>query len=139
MDQQGHHPPVVIRGGRWSSLLECPPSHPMGSDLDLPTTVCREQLQPGDRIVLYTDGITEARTAAGVEFGLTAFVDFLIRHHADGLPVPETLRRLMRALRQHHNDRLQDDATILVCEWLGPETLSTASTAPVAGVPLPGQ
>ncbi|WP_307710598.1 PP2C family protein-serine/threonine phosphatase [Streptomyces sp. V1I6] len=134
---RGHHPPVVIRGGRWSSLLNCPPSHPMGSDLDLPTTVCREHLQPGDRVVLYTDGITEARTAAGVEFGLAAFVDFLIRHHADGLPVPETLRRLMRALRQHHNDRLQDDATILLCEWLGPERFSTASTAPVAGVPLP--
>ncbi|MFK4600237.1 serine phosphatase RsbU (regulator of sigma subunit) [Streptomyces pristinaespiralis] len=133
---RGHLPPVVIRGGRWSSLLECPPSHPMGSDLGLPTTVCHEHLQPGDRVVLYTDGITEARTSAGVEFGLTAFVDFLIRHHADGLPVPETLRRLMRAVRQHHNDRLQDDATILLCEWFGPMTQSTERAAPVAGVPL---
>jgi serine phosphatase RsbU (regulator of sigma subunit) len=96
----------------------------------------RRELTPGDMLVLYTDGITEARTSAGVEFGLTAFVDFLIRHHADGLPVPETLRRLMRAVRQHHNDRLQDDATILLCEWFGPMTQSTERAAPVAGVPL---
>ncbi|MER5386088.1 PP2C family protein-serine/threonine phosphatase [Streptomyces sp. NPDC002688] len=131
----GHHPPIVIRGGRWSTLLKCPPSHPMGTDLHLPTTLCWEQLEPGDRLVLYTDGITEARVG-GQEFGLAHFIDFLVRHHSDGLPVPETLRRLIRALLQHHNQQLQDDATILVCEWLGPQT-ETNAVAPVAGVPLP--
>ncbi|MEU0782625.1 PP2C family protein-serine/threonine phosphatase [Streptomyces sp. NPDC006173] len=131
---RGHHPPVVIRDGRWTTLLHCPPAHPMGSDLHLPTTVCREQLQPGDRIVLYTDGITEARTR-GEEFGLSRFTDFLIRHHADGLSVPETLRRLTRAHLSHHNNQLQDDATILLCEWLGPRVDTATSAAPLAGVP----
>ncbi|MGW0424597.1 PP2C family protein-serine/threonine phosphatase [Streptomyces sp. NPDC003015] len=133
---RGHHPPIVIRGGRWTSLLRCPPAHPMGTDLHLPTTVCHEQLQPGDRLVLYTDGITEARTAEGREFGVHRFIDFLVRHHADQLSVPETLRRLIRALLKHHDDQLHDDASLLVCEWLGPDThLSCA--APLAGIPLP--
>ncbi|MFI9064257.1 PP2C family protein-serine/threonine phosphatase [Streptomyces sp. NPDC053429] len=118
---RGHHPPVVIRGGRWTTRLQCPPAHPMGTDLDLEPILCQEQLEPGDRIVLYTDGITEARNAHGREFGLEGFVDFLIRHHSDGLPVPETLRRLMRAIVAHHAGRLADDATVLVAEWLGPE------------------
>ncbi|MER7825787.1 PP2C family protein-serine/threonine phosphatase [Streptomyces sp. NPDC096097] len=118
---RGHHSPVIIRGGRWMARLQCPPGHPMGTDLDLETVLCQEQLEPGDRIVLYTDGITEARNAEGREFGLEGFVDFLIRQHSDGLPVPETLRRLMGAIVTHHSGRLADDATVLVAEWLGPE------------------
>ncbi|MFI5829019.1 PP2C family protein-serine/threonine phosphatase [Streptomyces sp. NPDC051578] len=117
---RGHHPPLVIRGGRWSTQLACPPAHPMGTDLRLPVRICREQLEPGDRLVLYTDGITEARRPGSNEFGLERFTDFLIRRHADGLPVPETLRRLIQAVMDHHEGRLGDDATILLCEWLGP-------------------
>lgn len=134
---RGHHPPVVIRGGRWVTQLRCDPSHPMGTGLGLPTKLCREQLEPGDHVVFYTDGITEARTSGGQEFGLARFTDFLVRHHADGLSVPETLRRLMRAHLDHHDGRLQDDATILLCEWLGPTAHDTARAAPLAGVPLP--
>ncbi|MFF9086079.1 PP2C family protein-serine/threonine phosphatase [Streptomyces sp. NPDC014991] len=130
---RGHHPPVLIRDGRWTTLLQCPPAHPMGTDLRLPTTLCREQLQPGDRLVLYTDGITEARVPGGEEFGLARFVDILVRHHIDGLSVPETLRRLIQTHLDH--SRLRDDATIVVCEWLGPRTDATADTAALAGLP----
>lgn len=132
---RGHLPPVVIRDSRWTTLLRCPPAHPMGTDLHLPTRICREQLQPGDRLVLYTDGITEARTPGGEEFGLTRFIDFLVRHHIDGLSVPETLRRLIRAHLRHHDGRLQDDATILLCEWLGPRAAPTTGSAALAGLP----
>ncbi|CAL9660290.1 PP2C family protein-serine/threonine phosphatase [Streptomyces sp. Tu 3180] len=117
---RGHHPPVLIRGGRWITALPCPPTHPLGTELGITTTLCREQLEPGDRVLLYTDGITEARDARGREFGLHRFTDFIIRHHADGLPVPETLRRLMRAVLDHHASRLSDDATVVCLEWHGP-------------------
>ncbi|MFD3332108.1 PP2C family protein-serine/threonine phosphatase [Streptomyces sp. NPDC058700] len=131
---RGHHPPVIIRGGRWRTYLKCPPAHPMGTGLGLPVTVCRDQMEPGDRLVLYTDGITEARRGAE-EFGLERFTDFLIRRHADGLPVPETLRRLMHALLEYHDGRLQDDATVLFCEWLGPSAGRSDEAAALAGVP----
>ncbi|WP_037844030.1 PP2C family protein-serine/threonine phosphatase [Streptomyces sp. NRRL F-6628] len=132
---RGHHTPVIIRGSRWSTHLACPPGPPMGTDLALPVTLCQDQLEPGDRIVLYTDGVTEARGADDQEFGLTRFTDFLVRHHADGLPVPETLRRLVRALLDHHDGRLQDDATVLICEWLGPEPDPSARAAALVGLP----
>ncbi|MFG2749487.1 PP2C family protein-serine/threonine phosphatase [Streptomyces xanthophaeus] len=132
---RGHHPPVVIRGGRWSTLLDCPPAHPMGSALGLPALLCRDQLEPGDRLVFYTDGITEARRAGNEEFGLARFTDFLIRHHAAGLPVPETLRRLIHAVLEHHDGHLQDDATVLFCEWLGPVPHPNAWAAALAGLP----
>jgi serine phosphatase RsbU (regulator of sigma subunit) len=114
---RGHHPPVVIRGGRWVTTLRCPPAHPLGLGLGLPVTLCREQLEPGDRVLLYTDGMIEARDREGREFGLERFVDFIVRHNADDLPVPETLRRLVRSVLKHHDGRLQDDATVLLVEW----------------------
>ncbi|QUX26654.1 serine/threonine-protein phosphatase [Nocardiopsis akebiae] len=114
----GHLPPVLIRGGG-THELECEPSHPLGMDLGLPVTVCRKQLEPGDRLLLYTDGIIEARDSEGREFGLERFVDFVIRHQADHLPVPETLRRLIQAVMAYHHGRLEDDATVLFCEWRG--------------------
>lgn len=79
--------------------------------------MCREQLEPGDRVLFYTDGITEARDDRGKEFGLHRLVDFVIRHNADGLPVPETLRRLVRSVMAYNSGRLQDDATVLLVEW----------------------
>ncbi|SEL92471.1 PP2C family protein-serine/threonine phosphatase [Nonomuraea pusilla] len=117
---RGHHPPVVIRGGRWVTTLECPPAHPIGMSLDLPVVVCKEQLEPDDRLLLYTDGIVEAGSGEGREFGMSRFVDFIIRHCASRMPVPETLRRLVKDVLDYNEGRLQDDATVLLTEWHGP-------------------
>ncbi|MEU3957096.1 PP2C family protein-serine/threonine phosphatase, partial [Streptomyces achromogenes] len=116
---RGHHLPVLIRDNRWTTELECPPAGPMGTDLGLPVIECVEHLQPGDRLVLYTDGVVEARDRRGREFGRERFVDFVRRHHAGRLTLHETLRRLMAAIMEHHEGRLDDDATVLLAEWRG--------------------
>lgn len=116
---RGHPPPIIIRQGRWVSGLDCEPAPPLGLDLGLAATVCEEPLTAGDRVVLYTDGITEARDRTGGEFGVARFIEFLIRHHAEGLPVPETLRRLMSAILAQNDGHLGDDATVLCVEWRG--------------------
>ncbi|MFI9546847.1 PP2C family protein-serine/threonine phosphatase [Streptomyces sp. NPDC052016] len=114
---RGHHLPLVVRDNRWTIELTCPPAGPMGSGLGLPVVVRRQQLQPGDRLLMYTDGVVEARDAEGREFGRDRFVDFIVRQHSGRQTLHETLRRLMHAVVGHHAGRLDDDATVLLAEW----------------------
>ena len=51
-------------------------------------------------MLLYTDGVTEARTADGEQFGLDRLIDLLEREAASGRTAEELLRRLVRAVRR---------------------------------------
>lgn len=69
-------------------------------------------------LLLYTDGVTEARSPDGEFFGLTRLVDMVTRNLAAGLPAPETMPRVVNALLDHQAGDL-DDATLLFVEWHG--------------------
>ena len=116
---RGHPTPLLIRDGRVVKSLSCPPSPPMGLGLGREPVVAEEQLQPGDRLLLYSDGVVEGRSPDGEFFGLERFADLVRRSDADALPAPETLRRLIRSVVDHQGGRLSDDATILYVEWNG--------------------
>jgi serine phosphatase RsbU (regulator of sigma subunit) len=76
-------------------------------------------LIPGDRLVLVTDGVTEARNSSGEEFGDTRLAD-AITSTSDQRPV-EAVPLIYRGLRAFSGaQRLRDDATVLCLDWLGP-------------------
>lgn len=79
-------------------------------------------LQPGDRVLFYTDGVTEARTRDGELFGLQRFADYVIRATAAGELASETLRWLIHSILDVETSRLRDDATIVMVEWQPPRT-----------------
>ncbi|MEV4472361.1 PP2C family protein-serine/threonine phosphatase [Nonomuraea salmonea] len=114
---RGHHPPLVLRDGRLVATLSSIPDPPMGFGLSVSTGELRFQLQPGDRLLFYTDGVIEAQSPDGERFGLERFIGFVTKREADGLPTPETLRRLIQAILAHQRGRLQDDATVMTVEW----------------------
>lgn len=68
-------------------------------------------------MVLYTDGITEARDPDGGFFGLQRLVVLLEQHAATHRPVPESLRLVVRDVLEHQAGVLQDDATLMIVEW----------------------
>ncbi|GAA2208209.1 PP2C family protein-serine/threonine phosphatase [Nonomuraea monospora] len=114
---RGHHPPLVLRDGHLVATLESIPDPPMGFGLAAYTGSLHYQLEPGDRLLFYTDGIIEAQSPDGELFGLERFIDFVVRREADGMSAPETLRRLIQAILAHQRGRLQDDATVMTVEW----------------------
>ncbi|SDF02958.1 Serine phosphatase RsbU, regulator of sigma subunit [Blastococcus aurantiacus] len=113
----GHPNPLILRGTSLVRPPASPPTRPLGLQEDTPAC-CETRLEPGDRLLLYTDGITEARSPTGEFFGELRLADFVSAAVAAGLPSPETVRRLMRHVLSHQADQLQDDATIVVLEWL---------------------
>ncbi|MEX5717153.1 PP2C family protein-serine/threonine phosphatase [Geodermatophilus maliterrae] len=112
----GHPAPLIVRGGALIPTPGCRPHPPLGLQ-EGPVQVCSAQLHAGDRVLLYTDGIVEARSPAGEFFGERRLADFIIRADAAGDSAPETLRRLIRHVLDHQADHLQDDASIVVVEW----------------------
>lgn len=68
-------------------------------------------------MLVYTDGVVEARDANGVEFGLDPFTDFIISSSAAVQRPAEVLRLLIDAILDRQGNQLRDDATILLFEW----------------------
>lgn len=117
----GHPRPLLLRGGS-AVMIEGDVCLPIGlSHIDRRPTrtadVCEVQLEPGDQLFFYSDGVIEARAANGDEFGADRLADLLVRSAAAGLSPAEMVRRLTRAVLDHQDDRLQDDATMVLVCW----------------------
>lgn len=121
----GHHEPLLLREGRLVRTLHAEPLLPLGLNRALgpgrSAAAGNERLQPGDLLVLYTDGVVEARSPDGEFFGQQRLVDMVVRNLATGLPAPETMRRIVHALLEHQAGDLDDDATLLLVQWHGPK------------------
>jgi phosphoserine phosphatase RsbU/P len=128
----GHPGGMLLRGGQLVKHLPAPTALPMGLQ---PLSghrprIHEEALQPGDHLLLYTDGVVEARDGAGEFFGTARLADFVVRTLTDKVPASETMRRLVRAILEYQHERLQDDATAVLVHWNGPASGGTAGQAP---------
>ncbi len=117
----GHPPPLLIRDERvLSGALDSAPQPPLGLVGPLAPAarqIHETKLEPGDCVLLYTDGVVEARDAHGAEFGLDRFTEFIIHSNAAGQRPAEVLRLLIHAILDYQRNQLRDDATILLFEW----------------------
>ena len=114
----GHPRPLLLRGRKVVTELSPRSTLPFGLGDGTPEPGI-EELEPGDAVLLYTDGVIEARTPDGDLFGLDRLVDLLEREAASGQSAEELLRRLVRAVLDHQVGGLRDDATLLLVQWTG--------------------
>jgi serine phosphatase RsbU (regulator of sigma subunit) len=117
----GHPLPMLIRGGRVVRELDCPPTLPWGlrhlSRVDVPVTVATEALEPGDSVLFYTDGVVEAESPSGEEFGVDRLADVVGRAASDSLEPESVARLVVRAVLEHQSDLLVDDATLFIVRF----------------------
>ncbi len=114
----GHPPPLLLRGDRLLKPLAVAPSPPLGTQLATePPVEGVAALEPGDMVLLYTDGLTEARRPGGELFSVERLGEFIERQAANGQAAPETLRRLREAIIERGEGALHDDATAVLLEW----------------------
>jgi phosphoserine phosphatase RsbU/P len=122
----GHPPPLLLCGGggredQASGMGKVQrldaTSMVVGLFNDWQCEVAEVNLAPGDTLVLYTDGITEARSADGEEFGESRLVDTL-RSYCH-LPVGPLLRAVVEAVQQFSAGEQQDDITMVIARSVG--------------------
>ena len=114
----GHPHPLLLRGHRIVRVLDSPTTLPVGFGGADPL-VSEEALEPGDRVLFFTDGITEQHLSGGELFGEGRLIEVLEQVAQDGGSVQETVRRLSHALKSARVDVTNDDATLFLLEWRG--------------------
>jgi serine phosphatase RsbU (regulator of sigma subunit) len=109
----GHPPPVVLRGGEVTTIDAYQPAPPLGlGDLARPRYhVDTFTFEAGDLLLLYTDGVLEARDPAGAFYPLIERISGWTGSDPEAL-----LRHLRRDLLEHVGGSLGDDAAMIAIE-----------------------
>ncbi|WP_447002280.1 PP2C family protein-serine/threonine phosphatase [Saccharothrix isguenensis] len=126
----GHPPPYLLPAAGGVQTLATPNGMLIGMLPDARFITCTARLRPGDALVLYTDGLTEARTHAGEEFGEQALEEFLATR--TGCGAAELTGHLVTLLEQF-DPRRADDVALLTLSI--PQTsVRVEATATTEGV-----
>jgi len=107
----GHNAPIVVRAaGSHERLQEG--GGVLGIFEEQSFGLGTVDLAPGDRLVLFTDGVTEASNREGEEFGEQRLLSLLGEHRA--LPASAIKEKIAAAISEFSGGHLTDDATLLV-------------------------
>lgn len=112
----GHPPPLLLREGT-VRVVPFAPDLPLGLLGDTTYRLQPVDLRPRDRLLLLTDGITEAHATGGPQFG-TERVAALLEEHAHRSP-GEFVRHLTQAVLTYRSGQLTDDITAVCLDWHG--------------------
>lgn len=114
----GHNLPLLYRTQRQTHEFLPRGGHPLGWFADLPLEVIEFQLEPGDVLVFYTDGLTEAENTRREPYGEDRLVD-VVRQHA-ALPAAEIMARISQSVIAFMGDAPPfDDTTLVVVRYTG--------------------
>ena len=112
LSRGGHPPPLVLREGGSVEALDDAAGMPLGMFADAEVSDVWCSLAAGDAIVLYTDGVVEARDATGEQFGqerLESLLKSCAGRTADGIA-----RRIELAAMDFQGETASDDVAIVV-------------------------
>jgi len=113
----GHNPPLIVRANR--EVVRVAPTGPMVGLLPGVTFAeGRGHLEPGDVLVIFTDGLVEAENAAGEELGDGRLADVVLRKpEASADELLEAL--LVEAFQHLEEGKFRDDVTLVVIKRMG--------------------
>lgn len=126
----GHTPVLIYQAGPASFRQIRRTGLPLGVDAVAAFGQVVERLAPGDLLLLYTDGVTEARNRAGEEFGLTR-LEAVLRANA-AAPVEAALAAVRQALEAFDEGEPQlDDLTLVLARRTPAPTANRPEAAAV--------
>ena len=105
------HPAPLLLGSCSSQLLQTG-GPPLGIFPDTEFQVGRLVMQPGDMMVLFSDGITDAGESSEREFG-QARLEATVKEHCEE-PLDEIRQHILTAVRDWSGEEVEDDMTLLL-------------------------
>lgn len=112
----GHEPPLVLRGGRVINQLKAT-GLAVGAMAGAPFHAADATLEPGDCLVLYTDGVTDAADADGAPFSRARLTALAAE---SSLAAHEVVARVVTALERHVGSGAPSDDVTLLVVFRGP-------------------
>ena len=118
----GHDPPLLVRAGSKEVVVLGSGGLVMGVEPEASYPEETLALEPGDTLVLYTDGVVEASDAAGRQFGLEGIEGVAVAGVGLGLAAEEMARQLFLRVREFaRGGERADDMTVLVLRLQPPQ------------------
>jgi sigma-B regulation protein RsbU (phosphoserine phosphatase) len=111
----GHNPPLLLRAtGKLERLVATATVLGMFSNWEC--AVVETTLEPGDLLVMYTDGVSEAPNAAGEEFGEKRLLESMRPALRDHASTAALLSSINAAVQQFSNGVQADDLTLVIAQ-----------------------
>ena len=108
----GHNPPLLARANGTAEYLDMPEGIALGLFSEIPFGMKRVSLEPGDVLILYTDGVTEAMNESGELFGEERFAQIV--SEMDRSDLPTLNKQIIQAIGEFAGEAAQsDDITCL--------------------------
>ena len=107
----GHNPPFLVRSNGTAERLAATATV-LGLFERWESCICEVQIDAGDVLVIYTDGITEANDSAGEEFGENRLLETIRASIA--LQVPQIVDAILAAALNFSDGEMKDDLTLVV-------------------------
>lgn len=124
----GHDAPFLLRAGQVPELLEGEGGPPLCALDDYEYPLDRFQLAPGDGLVIFTDGVSEAQNHAQELYGLERLTQILTEL-PDGSDSESIVTTLVEDIHRFEDGAVQfDDTTIMAIRFMGPDAPAGTST-----------
>lgn len=114
----GHPAPMLIRGHRVVRRLDSPTTLPVGFGGAQPQ-VSTVALEPGDRVLCFTDGLIEEHESGQDQFGEEQLIGWVNQLEQADHGIRPVARDLSHTLKRARREATSDDATLVLFEWRG--------------------
>ena len=126
----GHNPPLLRHADGTMTVLPHGKNMALAVMDGIPYTENRLSLQPGDTLLLYTDGVTEATSVDGALMGEAALTEVVRSHAGDNQGLPEAV---LQAVRVFERGAAQaDDITCVSIRFRGAEAQASRAANMIA-------
>lgn len=109
----GHNPPLYISTNREIKTIQLKTNLPLGVMTSVHYETDEFMIQPGDTLILYTDGVTEASDVTNNQYGLNKLVKFL--NSTNDLNSTETVNAVIADIEKFTSSDFQHDDITMIC------------------------